>query len=89
MNYTNKRVVITGIGVISPVGLDVASMWQNLICGVSGIGPITAFDTTNYEARIAGEARGFDPLNYMSAREARRMDRFAQYAIACLGQALA
>ena len=89
MNYTNKRVVITGIGVISPVGLDVAGMWQNLICGVSGIGPITAFDTTNYEARIAGEARGFDPLNYMSAREARRMDRFAQYAIACLGQALA
>lgn len=89
MKHTNTRVVITGIGVISPVGLDVASMWQNLVSGVSGIGIITAFDTTNFEACIAGEVRGFDPLNYMSAREARRMDRFAQYAIACLGQALA
>jgi beta-ketoacyl-acyl-carrier-protein synthase II len=76
------------MGIISPVGLDVATMWQNLICGVSGIGPLTAFDTTDFEARIAGEARGFDPLNYMSAKEARRMDRFAQFAVACLEQAM-
>ena len=89
MNYTEKRVVITGMGVITPVGLDLASMWQNLICGVSGIGPITYFDTTDFDARIAGEVLGFDPLNYMSAKEARRMDRFAQYAVAALEQAMA
>ncbi len=88
MNTHQKRVVITGMGVISPVGLDVDSMWHNLVCGVSGIGPLTAFDTTDFEARIAGEARGFDPQNYMSIKEARRMDRFAQFAVAALGQAM-
>jgi 3-oxoacyl-[acyl-carrier-protein] synthase II len=84
-----KRVVVTGMGVISPVGLDVPTMWQNLAAGRSGIGPITLFDTTDFQVRIAGEAHGFDPTNYMPAKDARRADRFSQFAIAALGEALA
>ncbi|HIE57975.1 MAG TPA: beta-ketoacyl-ACP synthase II, partial [Anaerolineales bacterium] len=67
-----KRVVVTGMGVISPVGLDVASMWANLTAGKSGIGPITLFDTEGFNVRIAGEAHGFNPQDYMPAKEARR-----------------
>lgn len=84
----NIRVVVTGMGVISPVGLDVATMWQNLIAGRSGISPITLYDTNGFDVHIAGEAHGFDPLQYMSARAARRMDRFTQFAIAALEEAL-
>ena len=84
----DRRVVVTGMGVISPVGLNVATMWQSLLAGKSGIGPITLFDTSEFEARIAGEAHGFDPLNYMSAKDARRADRFAQFAIAALEEAV-
>jgi len=84
-----KRVVITGMGVICPVGLDVSTMWQNLVEGRSGIGPITVFDTSDFQVHFGGEPHGFDPLDHMSAREARRTDRFAQYAIAALEQALA
>jgi len=83
-----KRVVITGMGVISPVGLDVATMWQNVVAGNSGIGPITLFDVSDYEVRFAGEAHGFVATDYMDAKDARRADRFTQFAIAALGQAL-
>jgi 3-oxoacyl-(acyl-carrier-protein) synthase len=83
-----KRIVITGMGVISPVGLDVATMWQNLVAGRSGIGPITLFDVSDYEVRIAGEAHGFVATDYMDAKDARRADRFTHFAIAALGQAL-
>lgn len=83
-----RRVVITGIGVISPVGLDLATAWENLTAGRSGIGPITAFDTTGYDVTIAGEAHGFDPLNYLSLKEVRRTDRFTQFALAALQEAL-
>jgi len=89
MNTREKRVVITGMGIVSPVGLDVPTMWNNVVGGVSGIGPITVFDTTEFDAHIAGEVHGFDPHNYMSPKDARRMDRFVQYAVACLEQALA
>jgi beta-ketoacyl-acyl-carrier-protein synthase II len=85
----DTRVVVTGMGVISPLGLDVATLWQNLIAGQSGIGPITLYDTSGFDVHIAGEAHGFDPLQYMSAREARRIDRFTQFAIAALEEALA
>lgn len=85
----DRRVVVTGIGVISPVGLDVATMWQNLVAGRSGIAPITLFDTSGFGVRIAGEAHGFDPTDYMSAKDARRADRFSQFAIAALEEALA
>lgn len=77
------------MGIISPVGLDLPTAWGNLIAGRSGIGPITLFDASNLEVRIAGEAHGFDPANYMSAREARHTDRFTQMAIAALAEASA
>jgi 3-oxoacyl-[acyl-carrier-protein] synthase II len=88
-SVTERRVVVTGMGVISPVGLSRAVMWRNLASGRSGIGPITLFDTDGFDVRIAGEAHGFDPVNYMSAKEARRTDRFTQFAIAALEEALA
>ena len=83
-----RRVVITGMGNISPVGLDAPTMWQNLVAGRSGIGPITLFDTANFGVRIAGEAHGFDPSDYMSKKDIRRADRFTHFAIASLGEAL-
>ena len=83
-----KRIVITGMGVISPVGLDVATMWQNLIAGRAGIGPITLFDVRDYEVRFAGEAHGFVATDYMDAKDARRADRFTHFAVAALRQAL-
>ncbi len=85
----DKRIVITGMGVISPVGLDVPTMWQNLVAGRSGIKPITLFDASDFQVCIAGEAHGFDPNNYMLAKEARRADRFSQFAIAASGEVLA
>jgi beta-ketoacyl-acyl-carrier-protein synthase II len=84
-----RRVVITGIGVISPIGLDVPTMWENAVAGRSGIGPITRFDTTGFEVRFAGEAHGFEATDYMPAKEARRADRFTHFAIAALEEALA
>ena len=74
------RVVVTGMGVISPVGLDVPTMWENVVAGRSGIAPVTLFDTSDYGVHFAGEAHGFDPCDYMSVKEARRADRFAQYS---------
>ena len=85
----SRRVVITGMGAISPLGLDVPTTWQNLIEGKSGIGPITRFDTTDLGVTFAGEAHGFDPLDYMTAKEARRSDRFTQFAVAALEEVLA
>jgi beta-ketoacyl-acyl-carrier-protein synthase II len=84
-----KRIVVTGMGVISPVGLDVPTMWQNVVAGRSGIAPVTLFDTSEYGVHFAGEAHGFDPRDHMSAKDARRADRFTQFAIAALEQARA
>lgn len=84
-----KRVVVTGLGVISPVGNNVATFWQSLIAGKCGIGPITAFDTTDYKVKIAAEVKDFDPLLYMEKQEARKQDRFSQYAVAAASQAVA
>lgn len=83
-----KRVVVTGMGVISPVGNDVPAFWQSLTEGVCGIGPITAFDTSEYKVKIAAEVKQFDPLLYMEKQEARRQDRFSQYAVAAAWQAM-
>ena len=77
------------MGVVSPLGLDVPTMWANLSAGRSGIRPITLFDARDFKVRIAGEAHGFDPLTCMSAKEARRCDRVTQFAVAALEQALA
>jgi 3-oxoacyl-[acyl-carrier-protein] synthase II len=85
----SKRVVVTGMGVISPLGLDAPTLWQNLVTGHSGIAPITLFDTTGMDVHIAGEAHGFEATDFMSAKDARRADRFTQFAIAALAEALA
>jgi 3-oxoacyl-[acyl-carrier-protein] synthase II len=85
---TNKHVVVTGIGVISPVGLNWPDAWSHLVTGCSGVAPITLFDASNFDVQIAGEAHEFDPLNFMPSKEARRMDRFTQFAVAALEEAL-
>ena len=84
-----KRVVITGMGIISPIGNDISSFWNSLTAGVCGIGPITAFDTAEYKVKLAAEVKGFDPLLYMEKQEARKQDRFSQYAVAAASQAMA
>ncbi|MCR6544199.1 beta-ketoacyl-ACP synthase II [Dehalobacterium formicoaceticum] len=76
-----NRVVITGMGVITPVGNDVETYWHSLMNGISGIGPITHFDTTGYTTRIAGEVKDFDPTKFIDKKEARRMDRYCQFAV--------
>lgn len=83
-----RRVVITGLGVISPLGNDVGSFWQALLAGKSGIGPITTFDSSAFDSQIAGEVKGFDPLKFMDSKEAKRMEKFAQYAVAASKQAV-
>jgi len=80
--------VISGVGCFSPLGLDLATTWENLVAGKSGIDYITLFDATNLESRFAGEVKGFEPTNYMERKEARRMDRFAQLAVAAAMQAV-
>lgn len=84
-----KRVAITGIGVISPVGIGKDSFWEALKAGRSGIGPVTRFATDGFPTRIAGEVKGFDPAAYMDKRDIKRMDRFAQYAVAASKMAVA
>ncbi len=77
-----NRVVVTGIGALTPLGMDMATTWENLAAGKSGIDYITLFDATPHETKIAGEVKGFDPEKYISRKEVRRMDRFAQLAVA-------
>jgi len=83
-----ERVVITGVGAVSPLGLTASESWENALAGVSGAGPITAFDASGYQVRIACEVKGFKPENYMEAREARRRDRFTQLAAAAAQEAI-
>lgn len=85
---TKKRVVITGLGQISPVGNDVESAWQNLLAGKSGIGTITKFDASDLACHIAGEVKDFDVAQYLPPKEARRMDAFIHYGIAGALQAI-
>lgn len=83
-----KRVVVTGLGSLTPVGLNVPDMWSALLTGVSGAGVITHFDAEKYKCRIACELKGFDPLNYFDRKEARKLDPFAQYAIVAADEAI-
>ncbi|MDR2325776.1 MAG: beta-ketoacyl-ACP synthase II [Acidovorax sp.] len=85
---SRRRVVVTGLGCISPVGNTVADAWANLLAGKSGIGHITKFDATNFSCRIAGEVKGFNVEEYMSAKDARSMDTFIHYGIAAAEQAV-
>ena len=82
------RTVVTGIGIVSPVGLTRDSTWQNLLRGVSGIGHISSFDPEELETTIAGEVKGFEPTEYMTRKDARRMDRFSQLAVAASREAI-
>ena len=84
----NRRVVVTGLGVVSPVGSDMKTAWNNLVSGFNGIGPITYFDTTNYKAKLGAQVRGFDPMQYMDRSETLRSDKFAQYAMGAAVQAV-
>lgn len=84
-----KRVVITGLGAITPLGNTLAEYWEGLRTGRNGIGPITRFDPARHACRIAGEVKGFDPHDFMDPKDAKRMDRFAQFAVAASRQALA
>lgn len=83
-----RRVVVTGMGVICPVGNDLPTAWANLIAGKSGVGPITHFDASAYRTTIAAEIKGFDPKDHFGAKEARRMDPFAQYAVVAAREAV-
>ena len=83
-----KRVVITGIGAVTPVGNTAETFWQALLAGQSGIGMITRFDASVFDAKIAGEVKGFEPTEFIDKKEARRMDRFTQFAIAAAKMAL-
>ncbi len=83
-----NRVVVTGLGAITPIGLSADEYWHNLKAGVSGVGPITSFDAGELPVRIAAEVKGFDPANYMDRKASRRMSRFSQFSVAAAGQAL-
>ena len=84
---SKRRVVITGLGLISPVGNDVETGWSNLVAGRSGIGNITRFDSSTFPTRIAGEVKGFDPAQWMPAKEVRHFDAFIHYGVAASLQA--
>ena len=88
MENTMRRVVVTGLGVISPVGNTVEACWNSLKSGVHGIGPITLFDTTDYKTKIAAEVKDFDPRAYMDKTEVLRSDAFSQYGVAAACQAV-
>jgi 3-oxoacyl-[acyl-carrier-protein] synthase II len=83
-----RRVVVTGLGAITPVGNDVATTWRAIVDGKPGAGPITKFDASKFPVRFACEVKGFDPLQYMDRKEAKRADAYAQYAIAGATQAM-
>src|SRR2546427_11521191 len=87
-NGERRRVVVTGLGMITPLGSTVEKTWDGILAGKSGIGPITRFDATGLETTIAGEVRDFDPQDYMDRKEIRRSDRFVHFAVASAGQAL-
>src|SRR5216117_1992437 len=84
-----RRVVVTGMGMISPLGIGNEPTWEGLIAGRSGIGPITKFDTAQFTTKIAGEVRGFEPTNWIDKKEVKKFDSFIQYAIAASDMAVA
>src|SRR5262249_35011665 len=85
---SKRRIVVTGLGMVSPLGNTVADSWAGALAGKSGIGPITRFDTSAFPCRIAGNIPDFDVTKYMPAKEARRMDLFMQFGVAAGAQAI-
>ena len=88
LNASKRRVVVTGLGVVSPVGIGVDTAWANIVAGKSGITRITKFDPSNFSSQIAGEVKDFDVSQYLPAKEARRMDTFIQYGLAAAIEAV-
>jgi 3-oxoacyl-[acyl-carrier-protein] synthase II len=88
MAMDKRRVVMTGAGAVTPVGNTAEEFWTSLLAGRSGIGPITRFDASQMPTRIAGEIKGFDPLNYIDKKDDRKFDRFLKYAVACAAMAV-
>ena len=84
-----KRIVVTGMGALTPLGNDVATFWDGLVAGRSGIGPVTAFDTEQYPCKVGGEVKDFDPGQYMDPKDAKRNDRYTQLAVAATRMAMA
>lgn len=82
-----ERIVVTGLGAVTPLGLTAEESWQNAVNGVSGVAPITLFDTADWYVKVACEVKGFDPAKYMPIKEARRMDRFEQFSVAIAKEA--
>ena len=80
--YPRRRVVVTGVGLVSPLGVGTEVTWQRLLDGKSGVGPITRFDATDYPSRIAGEVPDFDPLQFLDKKDLKKTDRFIQLALA-------
>ena len=83
-----KRVVVTGLGALTPLGNSIDEFWTNLIAGKSGAAPITKFDTTKFKTKFACEIKGYDPLNHFEKTEIRKMDPFTQYALVTSDEAL-
>jgi 3-oxoacyl-[acyl-carrier-protein] synthase II len=88
LNKTRRRVVVTGMGAITPLGLNVDEFWNNIIAGKSGIGKITQFDATGFDTTIAAEVKGFDPTNFIDKKSVKRMDPFTQFALAAAEMAV-
>ncbi|GAC1469103.1 MAG: beta-ketoacyl-ACP synthase II [Chamaesiphon sp.] len=87
-NFERKRVVITGLGAITPIGNTLTEYWEGLLSGRNGIGNITLFDASRHACRIAGEVKGYDPHDYLERKDAKRMDRFTQFAVSASKQAI-
>ena len=87
-DFERKRVVVTGVGAITPIGNTPVEYWSGLLTGKNGIAPITLFDASQHKCRIAGEVKGYDPHDYLDGKDAKRMDRFAQFAVSASSQAI-
>ena len=85
---SKRRVVVTGLGAVTPVGNNVQTFWESVKTGKIGIGEITRFDTADFKVKLAAEVKEFDAKNYMDAKEARRMELFSQYAVAAAKEAI-
>ena len=88
MTDPRRRAVVTGLGAITPIGNDPETFWRNLLAGTSGVAPITTYDASEEEVRIAAEVKGFDPATWIEFKQARRMSRFSQFAVAAAAQAI-
>jgi 3-oxoacyl-[acyl-carrier-protein] synthase II len=84
----SRRVVVTGLGIVSPVGIGLSAAWASITAGQSGVAKITKFDASAYNTQFAAEVKGFDPAQYMSGKEVRRFDTFIHYALAAAKEAL-